>query len=120
MQRRNFLTAMIGSAASLTIWPVRAQLSPNDVAFERPVTGTPHKGCTGYMIRATSGDLGDDVGQPGIIGENIWHDEENPDHYVYSRCVKAQAARRKPYYVAASRNHSRSGHQRRGAGEVRC
>jgi len=176
MQRRKFLTGMLGSAASLTLRPAGAQPVSNDVFIERPVTGTPHKGkvlaaiqphsddisefaagtvakliqegYTGYMIRATNDDMGDDVGQPGTIGENVlrnerenaevarilglehsfdlnynnhrmgdvswnelicrliflfrllkvdtilcydpWgHDEENPDHYVLSRCVEA-------------------------------
>jgi len=176
MQRRNFLAGILASAASFTRRAARAQPAPNDVVIERPVTGTPHKGkvlaaiqphsddialfaagtvaklihegYTGYMIRATNDDMGDDVGQPGTIGENVlrnerenaevarilglersfdlnynnhrmgdvswnelicrliflfrllkvdtilcydpWgHDEENPDHYVLSRCAEA-------------------------------
>src|SRR5579864_814493 len=176
MQRRNFLTGMLGSAASLTLRRAGAQAPSNGVFIERPVNGTPHKGkvlaaiqphsddisefaagtvakliqegYTGYMIRATNDDMGDDVGPPGTIGENVlrnerenaevtrvlglersfdlnyinhrmgdvswnelicrliflfrllkvdtilcydsWgHDEENPDHYVLSRCVEA-------------------------------
>ena len=176
MHRRNFLSGMLGSAASLALRPARAQLSSDGVFVERPVTGTPHKGkvlaaiqphsddialfaagtvakliqegYTGYMIRATNDDMGNDVGQPGTIGENVlrnerenaevarvlglqrsfdlnysnhrmgdiswnelicrliflfrvlkvdtilcydpWgHDEENPDHYVLSRCAEA-------------------------------
>ena len=176
MERRNFLTGMLGSAAGLSLRVARGQPSSNGVFVERPVTGTPHKGkvlaaiqphsddisefaagtvakliqegYTGYMIRATNDDMGDDVGQPGSIGQHVlrnerenaevarvlglercfdlnynnhrmgdvswnelicrliflfrllkvdtilcydpWgHDEENPDHYVLSRCVEA-------------------------------
>jgi hypothetical protein len=44
MQRRKFLTGMLGTAASLTLRPADAQPVSNDVFIERPVTGTPHKG----------------------------------------------------------------------------
>src|SRR5579864_3934523 len=102
MQRRNFLTGMLGSAAGLSL-RARAQPSSNGVFIERPVTGTPHKGkvlaaiqphsddisefaagtvakliqegYTGYMIRATNDDMGDDVGPPGTIGENVLRNE---------------------------------------------
>jgi len=71
--------------------------------FERPRTGTPHtgkvlaaiqphsddialicagtvakliqEGYTGYMIRATNDDMGDDIGQPGSVGENVLRNE---------------------------------------------
>ncbi|MBZ5592868.1 MAG: PIG-L family deacetylase [Acidobacteriia bacterium] len=176
MNRRNFLTGMFGSAAILRPRPAAAQQSSTGVVVEKPLAGTPHKGkvlaaiqphsddialfaagtvakliqegYTGYMIRATNDDMGDDIGQPGSIGENVlrnerenaevarilglersfdlnynnhrmgdvswnelicrliflfrllkvdtilcydpWgHDEENPDHYVLSRCVEA-------------------------------
>jgi LmbE family N-acetylglucosaminyl deacetylase len=176
MHRRNFVTGMLGSAVGLSLRAARAQPSSSGVFIERPAAGTPHKGkvlaaiqphsddialfaagtvakliqegYTGYMIRATNDDMGDDVGQPGTIGENVlrnerenaevaralglersfdlnynnhrmgdvswnelicrliflfrllkvdtilcydpWgHDEENPDHYVLSRCVEA-------------------------------
>jgi LmbE family N-acetylglucosaminyl deacetylase len=108
MQRRNFLTGMLGSAAGLSLRAARAQPSSNGVFIERPVTGTPHKGkvlaaiqphsddisefaagtvakliqegYTGHMIRATNDDMGDDVGQPGTIGENVLRNErENAD-----------------------------------------
>src|SRR5579864_216530 len=175
MQRRNFLTGMLGSAAGLSL-RARAQPSSNGVFLERPLTGAPHKGkvlaaiqphsddiaifaagtvakliqegYTGYMIRATNDDMGDDTGDSHTIGDNVlrnarenaevtrvlglersfdlnynnhrmgdvswnelicrliflvrllklntifcydpWgHDEENPDHYVLSRCVEA-------------------------------
>ena len=33
------------------------------------------EGYTGYMIRATNDDMGDDIGQPGTIGENVLRNE---------------------------------------------
>ena len=177
MQRRNFLTGMLASAAPiLKPQPAAGQQSSSGIVIEKPLAGAPHKGrvlaaiqphsddialfaagtvakliqegYTGYMIRATNDDMGDDVGLPGTIGENVlrnerenadvtrilglersfdlnynnhrmgdvswnelicrliflfrvlkvdtilcydpWgHDEENPDHYVLSRCVEA-------------------------------
>lgn len=86
----------------LRLRPARAQ-QPADVFFERPVTGSPHKGkvlaaiqphsddiaiyaagtvakliqegYTGYMIKATNDDMGDDIGEPGTIGENVLRNE---------------------------------------------
>src|SRR5713101_3020939 len=103
MQRRNFLTGMLGSAASLTLRPAGAQPTYNGVIIERPQPGTPHKdkvlaaiqphsddvallcsgtvakliqeGYSGYMIRATNDDMGDDVGEPGTVGENVLRNE---------------------------------------------
>jgi LmbE family N-acetylglucosaminyl deacetylase len=173
MQRRDFLSTILAGAAIQRL--ARAQTT-SGVFFERSLAGTPHKGRVlaaiqphsddiaifsagavakliregyrGYMIRATNDDMGDDVGEPGTIGENVlrnqrenaevaralglersfdlnynnhrmgdvswnelicrliflirllkldtifcydpWgHDEENPDHYVLSRCVEA-------------------------------
>ena len=34
-----------------------------------------NEGYTGYMIRATKGDMGDDVGEPGSVGENVLRNE---------------------------------------------
>jgi LmbE family N-acetylglucosaminyl deacetylase len=176
MQRRDFLIRMLAGQAVLRIQPMPAQQGSGGVFLERPAAGTPHKGkvlaaiqphsddisefaagtvakliqegYTGYMIHATNDDMGDDIGDPGTIGENVlrnerenaevtrvlglersfdlnynnhrmgdvswnemicrliflirllkldtvfcydpWgHDEENPDHYVLSRCVEA-------------------------------
>jgi LmbE family N-acetylglucosaminyl deacetylase len=176
MHRRTFLGGMLAGSAILKLPPAGAQASPGSVTVERPLAGAPHEGkvlaaiqphsddiaifaagtvakliqegYTGYMIRATNDDMGDDIGQPGSIGENVlrnerenaevtrilglqrsfdlnynnhrmgdvswnelicrliflfrllkvdtvlcydpWgHDEENPDHYVLSRCVEA-------------------------------
>src|SRR6267142_6747452 len=100
MQRRDFLTTMLAGTALQQLG--RAQAPPG-VFLERPVTGTPHRGkvlaaiqphsddiaifaagavaklrqegYTGYMIRATNDDMGDDVGEPGTIGENVLRNE---------------------------------------------
>src|SRR4051794_24156228 len=34
-----------------------------------------NEGYTGYMIRATNDDMGDDVGEPGTVGENVLRNE---------------------------------------------
>src|SRR5579871_1951999 len=107
MQRRDFLTRLLASGAVLKLGIGEAQTSEN-VVFERPANGTPHtgkvlaaiqphsddvpllcggtvakllhEGYTGYMIRATNDDMGDDVGEPGSIGENVLRNErENAD-----------------------------------------
>jgi len=102
MQRRDFLTQLLAAGAV-------SQLSAQTpgITFERPVPGAPHKGkvlaaiqphsddvpiyCsgtvakllqegyTGYMIRATNDDMGDDVGEPGTIGENVLRNERETD-----------------------------------------
>jgi len=98
MQRRQFIQGLL---AGLNIARLRAQTP--EPFFERTVQGTPHRGkvlaaiqphsddiallCagtvaklihegyTGYMIRATNDDMGDDVGQPGTVGENVLRNE---------------------------------------------
>jgi len=103
MQRRNFLAGMLAGAAGFKPRPAAAQQPLSDVFIERPLEGTPHKGkvlaaiqphsddialfaagtvaklihegYTGYMIRATNDDMGDDIGQPGTIGENVLRNE---------------------------------------------
>src|SRR5258708_2566604 len=102
MQRRDFLTQLLAAGA---VTQLPAQTS--GITFERPGPGTPHKGkvlaaiqphsddvpiyCsgtvakllqegyTGYMIRATNDDMGDDVGEPGTIGENVLRNERETD-----------------------------------------
>ena len=37
------------------------------------------EGYTGYMIRATNDDMGDDVGVPGTVGENVLRNEREVD-----------------------------------------
>lgn len=84
-----------------------AQQAPASPFLERPQTGQPHKGkvlaaiqphsddialiCggtvakliqegyTGYMIRATNDDMGDDVGEPGTVGDNVLRNEREVD-----------------------------------------
>jgi LmbE family N-acetylglucosaminyl deacetylase len=101
MRRRNFLT---GALAGLSALRLKAQQSP---VLERPRTGLPHQGkvlaaiqphsddiallCAGtvakliregyagYMIRATNDDMGDDVGVPGTVGENVLRNEREVD-----------------------------------------
>src|SRR5207245_7995654 len=102
MQRRSFLMSMLAGTAILRLRAAQAQQS-SGVFFERPQPGTPHKGkvlaaiqphsddvallCagtvakliqegySGYMIRATNDDMGDDAGEPGTIGENVLRNE---------------------------------------------
>src|SRR6266404_2274275 len=102
MQRRDFISKLLTAGAVLQL---KAQ--PPAVTFERPLAGTPHKGkvlaaiqphsddvpilCagtvakllkegyTGYMIRATNDDMGDDIGEPGTIGENVLRNERETD-----------------------------------------
>ena len=102
MQRRNFFAGALAGLSVLKIESL-AQQSSNTPFFERAATGTPHKGkvlvaiqphsddvallCggtvakliqegyTGYMIRATNDDMGDDVGVPGTVGENVLRNE---------------------------------------------
>jgi len=79
------------------------QTSSEDIVVERPAQGTPHQGkvllamqshsddiplfaggtvaklikegYTGYLLRATNDDMGDDVGQKGTIGEHVLRNE---------------------------------------------
>jgi LmbE family N-acetylglucosaminyl deacetylase len=102
MNRRQFFSVAAGSTAMLQVSRLRAQQT-GGVYLERTASGTPGKGkvlvaiqphaddialyCagtvakliqegyTGYMIRATNDDMGDDVGQPGTIGENVLRNE---------------------------------------------
>src|SRR5579862_2196612 len=105
MQRRDFLSAILGSSAFLQVRRIQAQ--QNGIFLERAQTGAPHQGkvlaaiqphsddialyCagtvaklvhegyTGYMIRATNDDMGDDVGEPGTVGENVLRNEREVD-----------------------------------------
>ncbi|HLN01723.1 MAG TPA: PIG-L family deacetylase [Bryobacteraceae bacterium] len=108
MQRRDFLTGLLAGGAILRLKPAWAQQGASGVFVERLVAGTPHKGKVlaaiqphsddisefaagtvakliqegykGYMIRATNDDMGDDIGDPGSIGENVLRNErENAD-----------------------------------------
>src|SRR5438093_7460061 len=101
--RREFCARMLAGWAVLRLSTATAQQSSSIPFLERPQSGTPHKGkvlaaiqphsddvallCagtvaklieegyTGYMIRATNDDMGDDVGEPGTVGENVLRNE---------------------------------------------
>lgn len=103
MQRREFFHRLLAGASVLTVSPLRAQQPTTGPYLERRLGGQPHKGkvlaaiqphsddialiCagtvaklieegyTGYMIRATNDDMGDDVGEPGTVGENVLRNE---------------------------------------------
>src|SRR6266702_1784506 len=103
MRRREFFTRMLAGLAVTGLemsWAGDGSASP---FIERPRTGLPHKGkvllaiqphsddialiCagtvakliqegyTGYMVRATNDDMGDAVGAPGTVGENVLRNE---------------------------------------------
>src|SRR5438876_262991 len=102
MQRRDFISKLLTAGAVLQL-----EAQTPAVTFERPLAGTPHKGkvlaaiqphsddvpllCagtvakllkegyTGYLIRATNDDMGDDVGEAGTIGENVLRNEKETD-----------------------------------------
>ena len=103
MQRRDFFQCALGGLAVLKLNHAAAQTFSATPVLERPQPGTPHKGkvlaaiqphsddialiCagtvaklikegyTGYMIRATNDDMGDDDGEPGTVGENVLRNE---------------------------------------------
>jgi LmbE family N-acetylglucosaminyl deacetylase len=103
MQRREFLSNILAGAAAFNLKTAGAQTFSATPVFERPVSGTPHRGkvlaaiqphsddiaefCagtvakliqegyTGYMIRATNDDMGDTDGEPGSVGENVLRNE---------------------------------------------
>ncbi len=103
MRRRQFFTGMLASLAGLKLRAGAAQQASTAAVLEGQQPGTPHQGkvlaaiqphsddvalfCagavaklivegyTGYMIRATNDDMGDDVGEPGSIGENVLRNE---------------------------------------------
>jgi LmbE family N-acetylglucosaminyl deacetylase len=103
MQRRDFFNTLLAGLAVMKMETANAQVSASGPYLERALPGTPHKGkvlaaiqphsddvallCggtvakliqegyTGYMIRATNDDMGDDVGEPGTIGENVLRNE---------------------------------------------
>ena len=104
MQRRSFLSALAG-ASLFQVRQISAQTPA--IALERAQSGQPYRGkvlaaiqphsddiaiysagtvakligegYTGYMIRATNDDMGDDVGMPGTIGENVLRNEREVD-----------------------------------------
>src|SRR5580658_1931772 len=102
MQRRDFFTRVLGGLAVMKL-DARAQTASTGPVVERARSGLPHsgkvlvaiqphsddialicagtvakliqEGYTGYMIRATNDDMGDDVGEPGSVGENVLRNE---------------------------------------------
>ena len=101
MRRRDFVTK---GPAGLAVTQIgAAQQTAAAPVLERPQSGTPHKGkvlaaiqphsddialcCagtvakliqegyTGYMIRGTNDDMGDDIGEPGSIGDHVLRNE---------------------------------------------
>jgi LmbE family N-acetylglucosaminyl deacetylase len=100
MQRRDFFTRVLGGLAVVQLDSFAQTDQP---VIERARPGQPHRGkvlvaiqphsddialiCagtvakliqegyTGYMIRATNDDMGDDVGEPGSVGENVLRNE---------------------------------------------
>src|SRR6202047_1857894 len=108
MQRRDFFSTLLAGVTALKTRTANAQQqSPAAPFLERSLSGTPHKGkvlaaiqphsddvallCggtvakliqegyTGYMIRATNDDMGDDVGMTGTVGENVLRNEREVD-----------------------------------------
>lgn len=102
MMRRRSLFTMFGMAVAEL--PRAGAQTPAAAPFlERPLAGKPHRGrvllavqphsddialaCagtvaklieegyTGYMLRVTNDDMGDDAGEPGSIGENVLRNE---------------------------------------------
>ncbi len=103
MKRREFCTGLFTAVTVVKVDTARAQQAAAPPFLERSQSGAPHRGkvlaaiqphsddvalyCagtvakliqegyTGYMIRATNDDMGDDVGEPGTIGENVLRNE---------------------------------------------
>src|SRR5207253_10980570 len=103
LSRRGFFVSTVVGLTVLKFDTARAQESSSAPFLERRQSGTPHQGrvlaaiqphsddvallCsgtvakliqegyTGYMIRATNDDMGDDVGEPGTVGENVLRNE---------------------------------------------
>ncbi|MBK5290228.1 MAG: PIG-L family deacetylase [Acidobacteriia bacterium] len=103
MERRNFLNMITAGLAVTQVKPAQSQTTGGNVFLEKPAAGKPHtgkvlaaiqphsddipiycggtvaklveEGYTGYLIRATNDDMGDDVGEPGTIGENVLRNE---------------------------------------------
>ena len=103
MHRREFFTKTLAGLSVVKLNVALAQPPSSGPFIERARPGQPHKGkvlaaiqphsddiallCagtvakliqegyTGYMIRATNDDMGDDVGEPGTVGENVLRNE---------------------------------------------
>jgi LmbE family N-acetylglucosaminyl deacetylase len=107
LQRREFFSAALATAAAVQTQSVRAQEAARDVYFERPLEGQPHKGkvllavqahsddipltasgtvaklvkegYSGYLVRATNDDMGDapGLGTPGSVGDHVLGNERD-------------------------------------------
>src|SRR5438046_8699087 len=103
MQRRDLLAGMLAGLRVMKLETTFGQTFSAAPVVERPRAGRPHEGkvlaaiqphsddvallCggtvakliqegyTGYMIRATNDDMGDDEGEPGTVGENELRNE---------------------------------------------
>jgi LmbE family N-acetylglucosaminyl deacetylase len=103
MQRRDLFRSMLAGLAVLELDRAWAQQPAPGPYIEKPLSGMPHQGkvlaaiqphsddvallCagtvaklinegySGYLIRATNDDMGDDVGEPGTVGENVLRNE---------------------------------------------
>ena len=105
MQRRELLTRLLAGLTVLKLRAAGAQQSQDPAVpyLEHPLPGTPFRGkvlaaiqphsddvallCggtvakllqegySGFMIRATNDDMGDDIGEPGSVGENVLRNE---------------------------------------------
>jgi LmbE family N-acetylglucosaminyl deacetylase len=109
MHRREFFTQVLAGVGALRSQLAEAQRQPDGVFFERAASSTPHQGkvlmavqahsddiplssagtvaklikegYTGYMVRATNDDMGDErgLGTPGTIAENALGNERDTD-----------------------------------------
>lgn len=111
MHRRDFVSRMLMGSALLPFRSAMAQ-PQGGIVFERAAEGQPHRGKVlaaiqphaddvpllaggtvaklikegykGYMIRATNDDMGDDVGEPGTIGENVLRNEKEVEELTHA------------------------------------
>src|ERR1700722_14020647 len=111
MHRRDFFTTVLAGTAALRAQLAEAQPAAGGVFFERAATGTPHQGkvlmavqahsddipltasgtvaklikegYTGYMVRATNDDMGDErgLGTAGSIAENALGNEGDSEAF---------------------------------------
>ena len=103
MYRRDLMKGFAGGWAGMRVEGGGAAGASATPELERSQPGTPHKGkvlaaiqphsddialfsagtvakliregYTGYMIHATNDDMGDDIGEPGSVGENVFRNE---------------------------------------------
>ena len=120
MHRRNFYKSLLAGFAVLKLDSAGAQQASGSPFLERAQPGTPHRGkvlaaiqphsddvalyCggtvakliqegySGYMIRATNDDMGDDVGEPGSVGENVLRNEREVAEQTHALGLKRDFA----------------------------